>query len=78
MLMYHIPLPEKENVHCLVPIDHVDIGTFVSNLRSNYKRFQTEPEASSLTTERIAKLNQLGFVWDASHEHAIFQSVKAF
>ena len=53
----------EQNGHCHVAIDHADIGTFVSNLRSNYKRYQTEPKESSLTIERIEKLNKLEFVW---------------
>lgn len=59
------------NGHCLVNVDQLaDIGSFVSTLLSNYKGFQTEPKASSLTTERINKFNKLGFVWNASHENA--------
>lgn len=41
------------------------LGTFVSNLRSKYKRNKADPEASSLTPEKIDKLNEIGFVWDA-------------
>ena len=66
----------EQNGHCLVrQQDHVDIGTFDSRLCLAYMHYQTEPEESSLTPERINKLNKLGFVWEAQAHNCIVQPI---
>ena len=45
------------------------LGTWVSTQRQEYRRFK-KGESSSMTDERIAKLESAGFEWDASHKAA--------
>eukprot|EP00956_Cyclotella_meneghiniana_P029030 scaffold69274_cov65-Cyclotella_meneghiniana.AAC.1 len=59
----------KQNGHCNIPTNHPELGSFVTRIRREYKRYQSDPEASSLTSERIEQLNELGFVFDVlKHE----------
>ena len=58
----------KQNGHCSIAVDDQILGYFARDTRREYKRYQTDPETSSLTTERIEQLNELGFVFDP-HKH---------
>ena len=56
----------KANGHCNVPTYYesggVKLGAWVSNQRTQYKLYMAG-KRSQLTEERIAALNQRGFVW---------------
>ena len=56
---------KEENGHCLVPQRYQQLGKWVHNQRQQYSLFK-KGEDSAMTQERIAKLNEIGFVWDAS------------
>ena len=47
----------EENDHCHVPGSHPELGNWVSNQRSGYKK-------GSIQSERICKLDEIGFTWD--------------
>jgi hypothetical protein len=52
--------------HCIVPSNYqpnVQLAIWTKRQRRQYKKFQ-EGSSSSMTTERIAKLEAIGFVWD--------------
>ena len=54
--------------HILVPSrweENHQLGRWVSNQRVQYRRFQAG-QRSTLTEERISRLEAIGFVWDAS------------
>lgn len=56
---------EKENGHCEVPQRYKSdpsLGAWCKNQREYYKRYN-DNKTSSLTEERIALLNKLGFAW---------------
>ena len=58
---------KEEHGNCLVPADYKPnkpLGTWVSGQRQQYRRCQ-EGKKSKITQERIDKLNEIGFVWDA-------------
>ena len=40
------------------------LGTWVSTQRRQYKKFQQDPSTSSMTQERIERLQSIGFEWD--------------
>ena len=43
-----------------------ELGTWVGTQRQQY-RLLMEGKRSSMTEERITRLNEIGFVWDTSH-----------
>mmetsp|Transcript_20077 Transcript_20077/g.32415 ORF Transcript_20077/g.32415 Transcript_20077/m.32415 type:complete len:423 (+) Transcript_20077:101-1369(+) len=52
--------------HCIVPSNfepNVQLAIWIKRQRRQYKKYQ-EGGASSMTPERIAKLEAIGFVWD--------------
>lgn len=52
--------------HCIVPSNYepnIQLAVWTKRQRRQYKKYQ-EGSASSMTPERIAKLEQVGFVWD--------------
>ena len=55
-----------ENGHCMVPQKHPHLGKFVKAQRSSY-RLMKMGKKSSMTLERIKKLNSIGFVWNVSN-----------
>lgn len=58
---------QKTNGHCLIPIGHKDnpqLSNWVSTQRQEYKLL-LNGRKSRITNERIQKLNEIGFVWEA-------------
>jgi len=57
------------NGHCRVPqnyaVDDVNLGTWVSTQRQNYRKFLAG-KYSPMTQERIDQLNSIGFDWGAA------------
>lgn len=51
-----------EHGHCIVPQTHPQLGNFVRAQRNGYKLMKMGKK-TSMTTERIRKLNSIGFVW---------------
>ena len=52
---------------CNVPKQYVEtpkLGNWVSNQRQQYKRFQQDPSTSSMTQERIERLEGIAFQWN--------------
>lgn len=72
----HVPWDQRYNElaefkrvhgHCLVPVGYEhnpQLANWVSTQRQEWKQFTTMKQ-SRLTTERIAKLNNIHFVWEA-------------
>jgi len=61
---------KKLHGHCIVPRDcerNKQLGWWVDRQRKQYRLLQQGKE-SSMTPGRIAKLEEIGFVWDGSHE----------
>ena len=59
----------EEHGDCNVPRRfeaNKELGHWVMRQRTEY-RLLMEGRRSSMTEERIAKLNEIGFVWDTSH-----------
>jgi len=57
---------KERHGNCCVPISYAKnkkLGTWVSNCRKQYK-LREEGETSSMSQERIDKLNAIGFIWD--------------
>ena len=52
---------------CNVPTrgyaENPQLGTWVSNQRTQYKKFQQDPSTSHMTQERIERLESIGFEW---------------
>ena len=52
---------------CNVPIgeyaENPQLGTWVDNQRTQYKKFQQDPSTSSMTQERIERLESIAFQW---------------
>ena len=58
---------KEEHGDCNVPCDfkgNKQLGTWVDTQRAHYQQLK-KGKKSSITNERIAKLNEIGFVWDA-------------
>jgi REP element-mobilizing transposase RayT len=54
--------------HCRVPLGYQaspQLGGWVSKQRVHKSKYDADPAASSLTAEQVAKLDALGFAWDA-------------
>ena len=52
---------------CNVPQGYAEnpqLGTWVNNQRAQYKKFQQDPSTSSMTQERIERLESIGFEWN--------------
>ena len=53
---------------CNVPTkgyaENPQLGTWVSNQRTQYKKFQQDPSTSQMTQERIERLESIAFQWD--------------
>ena len=52
---------------CNVPRGYAEnpqLGTWVSTQRKQYKKFQQDPSTSSMTQERIERLESIAFQWD--------------
>ena len=69
----------EENGNCLVPYAYMGkqrssqpLGEWVNSQRKQYMLLK-EGKESQITRERIRKLENIGFVWDA-HEAALFES----
>jgi hypothetical protein len=68
---------KEHNGHCLVPQHYVDkkLAVWVGFLRQEMKVLKADGSLRYLNDERIAKLNQLGFVWNGKFIYnAIFKS----
>ena len=58
-----------KNAHggsCNVPFQYAEnpqLGTWVNNQRAQYKKFQQGPATSSMTQERIERLESIAFEW---------------
>jgi hypothetical protein len=67
--------------HCIVPQKHPHLGKFVKAQRNSY-RLMKMGKKSSITIERIDKLNSIGFVWNVANrkrplrEIAIQQAIR--
>jgi len=60
---------KRTHGNCIVPgryKSNKQLGSWVGNQRTQYRLLQQGKE-SSMTEERISKLEAIGFVWDASH-----------
>ena len=60
---------KEEHGHCNVPRTYEankELERWVMRQRTEY-RLLMEGKRSSMTEERIAMLNQIGFVWETSH-----------
>jgi len=58
---------KKKHGNCFVPArEYKTLGYWVDNQRQQYRLFQ-DGEKAKITEERIDKLEDMGFVWDASH-----------
>ena len=52
---------------CNVPQEYAEnpqLGTWVSNQRAQYKKFQQDPSTSQMTQERIERLESIAFQWN--------------
>lgn len=57
---------KRSHGHCIVPSNYepnIQLAVWTKRQRRQYKNYQ-EGNASSMTSDRIAKLEQMGFVWD--------------
>lgn len=52
--------------HVHVPVADVALSQWIKRQRKQFKRYENG-QASSLTDDRVARLNRLGFVWDGRH-----------
>lgn len=52
--------------HIYVPVANNVLSQWVKRQRKQYKKHKKGLE-SSLTTERVERLNKLGFIWDGRH-----------
>eukprot|EP00986_Skeletonema_menzelii_P010145 scaffold4810_cov98-Skeletonema_menzelii.AAC.1 len=55
---------KRENGHCIIPRSGGALGRWVNSQRVQYKLFRAGKQ-SPITEDRIRKLEQLGFTWDA-------------
>jgi len=58
---------KKDNGDCLVPTEYASnptLGKWVNTQRQEYRRY-VENKPSQITPERIHRLNDIGFIWDA-------------
>mmetsp|Transcript_40343 Transcript_40343/g.66070 ORF Transcript_40343/g.66070 Transcript_40343/m.66070 type:complete len:532 (-) Transcript_40343:140-1735(-) len=53
----------EENGHCRIPVNHVELGSFVKLARRDYKNW-TQGKPSSMTPERLAALKEVGFIFE--------------
>ena len=44
--------------------ENPQLGNWVSTQRAQYKKFQQDPSTSSMTQERIERLESIGFEWN--------------
>ena len=44
--------------------ENPQLGTWVRNQRTQYKKFQQDPATSSMTQERIERLESIAFEWN--------------
>ena len=44
--------------------ENPQLGTWVSNQRAQYNKFQQDPSTSHMTQERIERLESIGFEWN--------------
>ena len=61
----------QQHGNCNVPLKYeknTSLGVWVSNQRQQYKKYQKGGK-SSLTEERIAKLEKVGFAWSLANRH---------
>lgn len=56
---------KNANGHCIVPQKHLQLGKFVRAQRNSH-RLMLMGKKSSMTQQRIDKLNSIGFVWNVS------------
>ena len=58
---------QREYRHCRVPqrfvVESVQLGLWVSKQRQLYKDFRNGKTSASISDERIAELNAIGFEW---------------
>ena len=45
-------------------VEHPQLGRWVSKQRVQYKKFQQDPSTSSMTQERIERLESIAFQWN--------------
>ena len=55
---------QRKNGHCNVPTTLSSLGTWVNDQRNSYRRHQQGDDANSMTPNRIARLEAIGFQWD--------------
>lgn len=55
----------ENNGSCMVPRRGSSLGIWINKTRANYQKY-LKGESTSLTSERIAALNEIGFVWVAT------------
>ena len=52
--------------HIYVPVANTVLSQWVKRQRKQYKKYEKGQE-SSLTKDRVDRLNKLGFIWDGRH-----------
>ena len=57
---------KKTHGHIFVPVANKVLSQWIKRQRKQYKKHKKGLE-SSLTVERVERLNKLGFLWDGRH-----------
>lgn len=57
---------KETNGHIYVPVANTVLSQWVKRQRKQYKKYENGQD-NSLTSDRVERLNQLGFIWDGRH-----------
>jgi len=57
---------KESNGHIYVPVASTVLSQWVKRQRKQYKKYENGQD-SSLTSDRVERLNRLGFIWDGRH-----------
>jgi hypothetical protein len=58
---------KESNGHIYVPVANTVLSQWVKRQRKQYKKYELGQD-SSLTSDRVERLNRLGFIWDGRHD----------
>lgn len=58
---------EEMHGHVYVPVANTVLSQWVKRQRKQYKKYEKGKE-SSLTKDRVDRLNKLGFIWDGRQD----------
>ena len=68
---------KQEHGHCMVPQTQKGLGAWVHNQRKAMKMY-LQDQKTSLTSQRIERLDSIGFEWDLNDWNKMFQELCEF